>query len=113
MALLFAVMTPMTPAISVVWADDASPIPMSWIQMNQAPPKVPFLGGAQTVRPSPKEREAIYQLLALTPRPNKLKAADMKILQGLRDKPSWFVFEQRMVHELWAEVNGREWRDTE
>jgi len=113
MALLLVVMMPVTTAISVVRAEDASRIPMSLIQMNQAPPKGPFLGGSQIVRPSSKEREAIYQLLALKPRPKTLKAADMKFLQGLRDKPSWFVFEQQMVHEIWAEVNGREWRDTE
>ncbi|MEO5863456.1 MAG: hypothetical protein ABIQ79_00245, partial [Nitrospiraceae bacterium] len=76
MAFLLVVMMPVTTAISVVRAEDASRIPMSLIQMNQAPPKGPFLGGSQIVRPSSKEREAIYQLLALKPRPKTLKAAD-------------------------------------
>jgi hypothetical protein len=101
------------PARSVLRADDTSRIPMQMTQLGQAPQKGPFLEGSQMVRPSPKEREAIYQLLALKPRPKTLKDADAKYLRGLRDKASWFAFERRMVHEIWAEVNGREWRDTE
>jgi hypothetical protein len=101
------------PAISVLSAEDTSPIPMQLAQMSQAPRKESFLEGSQMVRPSPREREAIHQLLALKPRPKTLKDADVKYLQGLRDKASWFVLERRMVHEIWADVNGKEWRDTE
>jgi len=111
--LLLAITMNGMPALSVLRAEDTARIPMQLTQLSQAPQKGPFLEGAQMVRPSPKEREAIYQLLALKPRPKTLKDADVKYLQGLRDKTSWFVFEQRLVHEIWAEVNGTEWRDTE
>ena len=110
---LSAIMMHAIPAISVLRAEDTSRTPMHLTQASQAPRKGPFLEGSQMVRPSPKEREAIYQLLALKPRPKTLKDADMKFLQGLRDKSSWFVIERRMVHEIWADVNGTEWRDTE
>ena len=112
-ALLLAIMMNMMSAISVLRAEDISRIPMQLTQMGQAPRKGPFLEGSQMVRPSPREREAIYQLLALTPRPKTLKDADMKYLQNLRDKGTWFGFDQRMVHAIWADVNGKEWRDTE
>ena len=98
-------------AISVSRAEETPRIPMQFTQLNQTPRKNPFLEGAQMVRPSPREREAIHQMLALKPRPKTLKEADMKFLQGLRDKASWFVLDQRMVHEIWAEVNGKEWDD--
>jgi len=111
--LIVALAMNVTPAISVLRAEDISRTPMQLTQASQVPRKVGFLEGSQTVRPSPKEREAIYQLLALKPRPKTLKDADMKFLQGLRDKTSWSMFEQRGVHEIWAEVNGREWHDTE
>ncbi|HSL03802.1 MAG TPA: hypothetical protein VK901_09730 [Nitrospiraceae bacterium] len=100
-----------TSAISVLRAEDTSRIPMQLTQMSQTPPKGSFLEGSQMVRPSPREREAIYQLLALTPRPKSLKGADVKYLQDLRNKGTWFGFDQRMVHEIWAEVNGKEWGD--
>jgi hypothetical protein len=103
----------MIPAISVLRAEDTSRIPMQLTQMSQAPRKGSFLEGSQIVRPSLREREAIHQLLALKPRPKTLKDADMKYLQNLRDKGTWYGFEQRMVHEIWADVNGKEWRDTE
>jgi len=111
--LLLAITMDVTSAISVLQAEDTSRIPMQLAQLNQTPRKNPFLEGGQMVRPSPREREAIHQLLALKPRPKTLKDADMKFLQGLRDKASWFVLDQRMVHEIWAEVNGKEWGDTE
>ena len=109
--LLLAITMDVTSAISVLRAEETPRIPMHLTQMSQAPRKNPFLEGGQMVRPSPREREAIHQLLALKPRPKTLKDADMKFLQGLRDKASWFVLDQRMVHEIWAEVNGMEWRD--
>ena len=110
---LLAITMDVTPAISVLRAEETPRIPMQFTQLNQTPRKNPFFDGAQMVRPSPKEREAVYQLLALKPRPKTLKDADMKFLQGLRDKASWFVLDQRMVHEIWAEVHGKEWGDTE
>ncbi len=111
--LLVALAMNVTPAISVLRAEDTSRTPMQLAQASQAPRKGEFLEGSKPVRPSPKEREAIYQLLALKPRPKTLKDADMKFLQGLRDKTSWSMFEHRGMHEIWADVNGREWRDTE
>ena len=108
--LLLAVTLSATSAISVLRAEETPRIPMQLTQLNQTPRKNPFLEGA-IVRPSPKEREAVHQMLALKPRPKMLKAADMKFLQGLRDKASWFVLDQRMVHEIWAEVSGKEWDD--
>jgi hypothetical protein len=98
-------------AISVLHAEETSRISMQLAQLNQTPRKNPFFEGGQMVRPSPKEREAVHQMLALKPRPKTLKDADMKFLQGLRDKASWFVLDQRMVHEIWAEVHGKEWDD--
>ena len=109
--LLLAITVNATSAISVLRAEETPRVPMQLTQLNQTPRKNPFLEGAQIVRPSPKEREAVHQMLALKPRPKTLKAADMKFLQGLRDKASWFVLDQRMVHEIWAEVNGKEWDD--
>ena len=110
---LSAIIMHAIPAISVLRAEDTSRTPMHLTQASQAPRKGGFFDGSQTVRPSPKEREAIYQLLALKPRPKTLKDADMKFLQGLRDKTSWSTFEHRGMHEIWADVNGKEWRDTE
>lgn len=110
-ALLLAITLSATSAISVLRAEETPRIPMQLTQLNQTPRKNPFLEGAQIVRPSPKEREAVHQLLALKPRPKTLKDADMKFLKGLRDKASWFVLDQRMVHEIWSEVYGKEWDD--
>ncbi len=109
--LLLAITVNATSAISVLCAEETPRIPMQLTQLNQTPRKNPFFEGGQMVRPSPKEREAVHQMLAVKPRPKTLKDADMKFLQGLRDKASWFVLDQRMVHEIWAEVNGKEWDD--
>jgi hypothetical protein len=109
--LLLAITVNATLAISVLRAEETPRVPMQLTQLNQTPRKTPFFEGGQMVRPSPKEREAVHQMLALKPRPKTLKDADMKFLQGLRDKASWFVLDQRMVHEIWAEVNGKEWDD--
>ena len=111
--LLLAITMNVTSAISALRAENVSRLSMQMAQMSQTPRKGPFLEGSQMARPSPKEREAIYQLLALKPRPKTLKDADVKFLQGLRDKASWVVLERRMVHEIWTEVTGREWRETE
>ena len=109
--LLLAITVNATLAISVLRAEETPRVPMQLTQLNQTPRKNPLFEGGQMVRPSPKEREAVHQMLALKPRPKTLKDADMKFLQGLRDKASWFVLDQRMVHEIWAEVNGKEWDD--
>jgi hypothetical protein len=109
--LLLAITVNATLAISVLRAEETPRVPMQLTQLNQTPRKNPLFEGGQMVRPSPKEREAVHQMLALKPRPKTLKDADMKFLQGLRDKASWFVLDQRMVHEIWAEVTGKEWSD--
>ena len=109
--LLLAITVNATSAISVLRAEETPRVPMQLTQASQAPRKGSFLEASQKVQPSPREREAIHQMLALKPRPKTLKDADMKFLQGLRDKPSWFVLDQRMVHEIWAEVQGKEWDD--
>jgi hypothetical protein len=109
--LLLAITVNATSAISVLRAEETPRVPMQLTQLNQTPRKNPLFEGGQMVRPSPKEREAVHQMLALKPRPKTLKDADMKFLQGLRDKASWFVLDQRMVHEIWAEVYGKEWGD--
>ena len=110
-ALLLAIGLNAASAISVLHAEETSHVPMQLSQLNQTPRKNPFLEGGQMVRPSPKEREIVHQMLALKPRPKTLKDADIRFLQGLRDKASWFVLDQRMVHEIWSEVNGKEWSD--
>jgi hypothetical protein len=110
-ALLLAITVNATSAISVLCAEETPRIPMQLTQLNQTPRKNPFFEGGQMVRPSLREREAVHQMLALKPRPKTLKDADMKFLQGLRDKASWFVLDQRMVHEIWSEVHGKEWDD--
>ena len=109
--LLLAITVNATSAISVLRAEETPHVPMQLTQLNQTPRKNPFFEGGQMVRPSSREREAVYQILALKPRPKTLKDADMKFLKGLRDKASWFVLDQRMVHEIWAEVHGKEWDD--
>jgi hypothetical protein len=101
------------PAIAVVSAKDAVRIQMQLTQMVQAPRQGQVLEGSQIVRPSPRERDAVSQLLTIKPRPKTLKDADMKYLKDLLDKPAWFGFERRIVHEMWTDVSGKEWRDTE
>jgi hypothetical protein len=110
-ALLLGIGLNVTSAISVLRAEETSHVPMQLSQLNQTPRKNPFLEGGQMVRPSPKEREAVHQMLALKPRPKTLKDADIRFLQELRDKGTWFAFDQRMVHEIWSEVHGKEWDD--
>ena len=109
--LLLAITVNATSALSVLRAEETPRVPMQLTQASQAPRRGSFLEASQKVQPSPREREAIHQLLALKPRPKTLKDVDMKFLQGLRDKASWFVLDQRMVHEIWSEVNGKEWDD--
>ena len=110
---LLLVVSIFTPAITVVSADDAVRNQMQSTQRSQAPRQGQVLEGSQIVRPSPRERDAVSQLLTTKPRPKTLKDADMKYLKNLLDKPAWFGFERRIVHEMWTEVSGKEWHDTE
>ena len=110
---LLLAITILLPAIAVVSAEDAVRIQMQLTQMGQAPRQGQVLEGSQIVRPSPRERDAVSQLLTIKPRPKTLKDADMKYLKSLLDKPAWFGFERRIVHEMWTEVSGKEWHDTE
>ena len=110
---LLVAITIFTPAIAVVSAEDAIRIQMQLTQRSQAPRQGQVLEGSQIVRPSPRERVAVSQLLTTKPRPKTLKDADMKYLKDLLDKPAWFGFERRIVHEMWTEVSGKEWHDTE
>ncbi len=100
-------------AIAVLSADDAVHNQMPLTQRSQASRQGQVLEGSQLVQPSPRERDAISQLLIAKPRPKTLKDADMKYLRGLLDKTAWFGFERRAVHEMWTEVSGKEWDDTE
>ena len=110
---LLLAITIFTPAIAVVSAEDAVRNQMQLTQRSQAPRQGQVLEGSQIVRPSPRERDAVSQLLTTKPRPKTLKDADMKYLKDLLDKPAWFGFERRIVHEMWTEVSGKEWHDTE
>jgi hypothetical protein len=101
------------PALSASDAEDALHVPMQLAQTNQAPRKTPGLEDSQMVKPAQKERDAVRQLLATKPPQKTLKDADRKYLKGLLDKPTWGGFERRIVHEMWTEMSGREWRDTE
>ena len=112
-ALFLAIAMSHIPATTVLQAEDALRIQMPSPQTGQASRKGQILEGSQFVQPSPREREAIYQLLAVKPRPKTLKDADMKYLKGLLNKQTWFGFDHKMVHEIWSEATGKEWRDTE
>lgn len=110
---LFMAVTIFTPAVTVLRAEDAVRIQIPLTQTGQMSRQRQVLEGAQLVRPSPRERDAVSQLLMTKPRPKTLKDADMKYLKGLLDKAAWVGFERRIVHEMWTEVNGKEWHDTE
>jgi len=113
MALLLATAMPIAPGMSILRAEDALPVPMQLAQVNQPTRKGLVLEDSQMVKPTQKEREAIHQLLATKPRQKTLKNADRKYLKGLLDKAAWVGFERRVVHEMWTEMSGKEWRDTE
>jgi glucose-6-phosphate-specific signal transduction histidine kinase len=102
-----------TPAIAVLSAEDAVRIQMQLTQRSQASRQGQVLEGSQMVRPSPRERDAVSQLLTIKPRPKTLKDADIKYLKDLLNKAAWVGFERRIVHEMWTEVSGKEWHDTE
>ena len=114
LGLLFLVTTiAVLPAIAVSSAEEAVYIQTQSTQMNQGARQGQPLPGVPVVRPSLRERDAISEVLTTKPRPKSLTDADIKYLKELRDKPTWFGFEQRIVHEIWAEVNGKEWSNTE
>jgi hypothetical protein len=102
-----------TPAIAVLSAEDAVRIQMQLTQRSQASRQGQVLEGSQMVRPSPRERDAVSQLLTAKPRPKTLKDADIKYLKDLLNKAAWVGFERGIVHEMWTEVSGKEWHDTE
>jgi hypothetical protein len=102
-----------TPATAVLSAEDAVRIQMQLTQRSQASRQGQVLEGSQMVRPSPRERDAVSQLLTAKPRPKTLKDADIKYLKDLLNKAAWVGFERRIVHEMWTEVSGKEWHDTE
>mgnify|MGYP000316901638 CR=1 FL=1 len=102
-----------TPAQAVFCAEDVLHIQMQSIPKGQAPRQGQILEGSQLVRPSARERDAVSQLLTTKPRPKTLKDADIKYLNDLLNKAAWVGFERRIVHEMWTEVSGKEWHDTE
>lgn len=110
---LLVAITILTPTIAVVSAENAERNQMQLTQLGQAPRQGQVPESSQIVRPSLRERDAVIQLLAIKPRPRTLKDADMKYLKDLRDKPAWFGFERHIVREMWTEVSGKEWHDTE
>lgn len=111
--LLLAITIYFAPARGVLRAEDGSAIRVQLPQKIQASPQRQVLEGAQAVRPTLKERDAVSQLLTMKPRPKTLTDADMNYLKKLRDKATWLGFERRIVHEMWTEATGKEWHDPE
>ncbi len=111
--LLLAITMNSASGISGLRAEDALPVPMQLAQMNQPPRKEPALEDSKMMKPTLREREAIHQLLATKSGQKTLKNADRKYLKGLLDKAAWIGFERRIVHEMWTEMSGKEWPDTE
>ena len=108
--LLLATPLHFTPAMADLTAEDMLRIQK---QIDQASQQGQLLQDSQIVRPSPRERAAISQMLATLPRPKTLNDADIKYLRDLLDKATWFGIERRIMHEMWTEVSGKEWQDTE
>lgn len=111
-ALFLTTVVPLAPGMSILRAEDTTRIQVQLAQMPQTSRKNPVLEDSQMVKPTQQEREAIHQLLATKPRQKTLKNADRKYLKGLLDKAAWIGFERRIVHEMWSEMSGKEWRDT-
>jgi hypothetical protein len=103
----------LTSATAVLSAHEVVPIDMHTMQSNQGSRQGEAFQGTQHIRPSPRERAAISEVLVTKPRPKTLTDADMKLLKELLTKPTWFGFEQRIVHDIWAEVSGKKWSDTD
>lgn len=111
--ILLATPIHLAPAIAALSAEDLLRIQTQMSQMSEASRRGQLLQDSQIVRPSPREREAISQLVATKPRPKTLNDGDIKFLKDLLDKAAWFGFERRIMHEIWEEVSGKEWRDAE
>lgn len=111
--LLLVVVMYVTSATAAFSAKEVVHTQMHTTQINQALRRGEGFQGSQLVRPSPREREAISEVLMTKPRPKTLTDADMKLLKELLIKPTWFGFEQRIVHDIWAEVSGKKWSDTD
>lgn len=111
--LLLLAITCITPAIAALRAEDALHVQTQLTQTSQASRRGGTLEGAQMVQPSPKERAVVSQMLTTKPRPKTLNDADIKYLNDLLHKAAWYGFERRIVHKMWTEVSGKEWRDTE
>jgi len=101
------------PAQATPSAEGVTPIRIYKTQSSQSSRQGAAIQGSQRVRPSPQELAAISEVLETRPRPKALTDADVKYLKELLGKPAWYGFEQRIVHEIWTEVNGKEWRNTE
>lgn len=112
-ALFLATTIHVMPAIAASNVEVVLHNQMQTTQMNQGARQGQPLQSSPIVRPSLRERDAISEVLMAKPRPKTLTDADIKYLKELRDKPAWFGFEQRIVHEMWTEVTGKEWRNTE
>lgn len=111
--LLLVIVIYATSATAALSAKELAHTRMYTTQINQASRRGEGFQGSQLVRPSPREREAISEVLMTKPRPKTLTDADMKLLKELLHKPTWFGFEQRIVHDIWAEVSGKKWPDTD
>ena len=111
--LLLVTMIHLIPAITALCAEDVVHIQMQPTQMGQASRQGQPLQDSQLVQPSPRELAAISQVITTKPRPKTLTDADMKYLKELLDKPAWYGFERRIIHEIWTEVSGKEWQNTE
>src|SRR5262249_25133285 len=109
--LLSVIIIHMTLATADLSAQEAVHSQMDRTELNQASRQGGAFQGAQLVRPSPREREAISEMLMTKPRPKALTDADMILLKELLNKPTWLGVEQRIVHDIWAEVSGKEWRN--
>ena len=101
------------PAEAISNAEAVTRIQIYKMQSSQPSPQRGAPQGSQRVRPSPKELAAISEVLATRPRPKTLTDADIKYLRELLAKPAWYSFEQRIVHEVWTEVSGKEWSNTD
>ena len=111
--LLLLAITSITPAIAALRVEDVLRVQTQLTQTTQASRQGGPLEGVQMVQPSPKERAVVIQMLTTEPRPKTLKDADFKYLNDLLHKAAWYGFERRIVHEMWTEVSGKEWHDTE
>jgi hypothetical protein len=111
--LLLVIIIYVTAGTAALSAKEVVHIQMHTTQINQTSRRGEAFQGSQLVRPSQRERDAISEVLMTKPRPKTLTDADMKLLKELLNKPTWFGFEQRIVHDIWAEVSGKKWPDTD